>query len=189
MSAGLLESTRFAPSPNEDDSDWKWPDTEGIQTYEGVLIHSARWPKDFDSTGKTIVVIGNGATGVQLLPEIQPGMLRCTLPCKDLLTTAPAAKKLYHVVRTPTWVLPPRIQSWKMTGQAEEAMSKIELDDRENFTQQTIDKFKSDPAYYRGFVKGTEKAVNKNFGIVSDRFPESAQDEVHETHPQNHGRL
>ncbi|KAK2073106.1 hypothetical protein P8C59_007412 [Phyllachora maydis] len=130
-------------------NDWKWPDTEGIQTYEGVLIHSARWPKDFDSTGKTIVVIGNGATGVQLLPEIQP-----------------AAKKLYHVVRTPTWVLPPRIQSWKMTGQAEEAMSKIELDDRENFTQQTIDKFKSDPAYYRGFVKGTEKAVNKNFGII-----------------------
>lgn len=54
-------------------SNWKWPDVEGINTFQGTLIHTARWPKDFDWTGKTVAVVGNGATGIQVLPELQSG--------------------------------------------------------------------------------------------------------------------
>jgi cation diffusion facilitator CzcD-associated flavoprotein CzcO len=54
-------------------SNWKWPDVEGIDTFQGRLIHTAQWPKDFDHAGKTIAVIGNGSSGIQVLPELQKG--------------------------------------------------------------------------------------------------------------------
>lgn len=37
------------------------------------MIHTASWPEGFDSAGKTIAVIGNGSTGIQVLPELQKG--------------------------------------------------------------------------------------------------------------------
>lgn len=49
---------------------------EGLKDYKGTLIHTARWPKDFDHTNKAIAVIGNGATGIQVLPELQNGNFR-----------------------------------------------------------------------------------------------------------------
>ena len=54
-------------------SNWKWPDVEGLDDFQGTLIHTARWPKDFDHTGKTIAVLGNGSSGIQVLPELQKG--------------------------------------------------------------------------------------------------------------------
>lgn len=68
-------------------------------------------------------------------------------------------------------MLPPRILSWKMMGQAGELLKDIEMDEAENFSQATIDKFKSDPAFYRSFVKKLEKEVNSTFPIVSTRLP------------------
>lgn len=54
-------------------SNWTWPDIPHLHDFQGTLIHTARWPKDFDHSGKVVAVIGNGSTGVQLVPEIQPG--------------------------------------------------------------------------------------------------------------------
>ncbi|KAK4043690.1 hypothetical protein C8A01DRAFT_32219 [Parachaetomium inaequale] len=138
-------------------NNWKWPDVEGIDSFQGRLIHTAQWPKDFDHTGKTIAVIGNGSSGIQVLPELQQG-----------------AEKLYHVFRTPTWVVPPRIQAWKVMGQAGEILSKIQMDAQENFSQETIDKFQSDPEFYREFVKKVEVEVNNAFPIVLAQSPVQA---------------
>lgn len=52
-------------------------------------------------------------------------------------------------------------------GSAAEVMSQIEIDKDENFTPQQIEKFKSDPDFYRNFVKAIEKEEGKNFGVVS----------------------
>jgi hypothetical protein len=64
-------------------------------------------------------------------------------------------------------VLPPRIQAWKVMGQAGEILSKIQMDAQENFSQETIDKFQSDPEFYREFVKKVEAEVNNAFPVVS----------------------
>ncbi|KXX78167.1 putative sterigmatocystin biosynthesis monooxygenase stcW [Madurella mycetomatis] len=135
-------------------NNWKWPDVEDLHAFKGTLIHTARWPEGFDHTGKTIAVIGNGSTGIQVLPELQPG-----------------AEKLYHIFRTPTWVLPPRIQAWKAMGQAEEILGKIQMDAKENFSQETLEKFQSDPEFYREFVKKIEVEVNNAFPIVLANSP------------------
>lgn len=46
------------------------PDFDGLDSYEGQLIHPQFWPDDFDASDKRIVVIGSGATAVTLVPAL-----------------------------------------------------------------------------------------------------------------------
>ncbi|KAK8048625.1 flavin-binding protein monooxygenase [Apiospora phragmitis] len=156
-------------------NNWKWPDIEGLQTFGGQLIHTASWPENFDHAGKTVAVIGNGSSGVQLVPTIQPGMPTTRRYTKKglsagLILTAYATldvKKLYHCVRTPTWIIPPRIMTMKvMGGPAKAVLGQIEMDDKENFSQAQIEKFKSQLELYKHFVKAVEKDINGAFPIV-----------------------
>lgn len=39
---------------------WKWPAISGLETYKGILLHTAHWDKTVDLTGKHIGLIGNG---------------------------------------------------------------------------------------------------------------------------------
>lgn len=78
---------------------------------------------------------------------------------------------LYHIIRTPTWVLPPRIKAWEAMGQAGDVLKTIQMDEQENFSQETIAKFQSDPEFYRQFVKKIEVEVNNAFPIVRRPSP------------------
>ncbi|EON96822.1 putative phenylacetone monooxygenase protein [Phaeoacremonium minimum UCRPA7] len=135
-------------------NNWKWPDIEGLHDFNGTLIHSANWPKDFDYANKSVAVIGNGSTGIQIVPAIQPDV-----------------QKLYHSVRTPTWVVPPRIQTMATFGASKDILADIEIDEQENFTPEQIRKFKEDPDFYKKFVKAVEKDVNGNFPIMMKDSP------------------
>ncbi|MGW3183087.1 flavin-containing monooxygenase [Kitasatospora sp. NPDC001119] len=46
------------------------PEFPGAERFEGVRIHPQHWPRDFDHTGKRVVVIGSGATAVTLVPAL-----------------------------------------------------------------------------------------------------------------------
>jgi cation diffusion facilitator CzcD-associated flavoprotein CzcO len=48
----------------------RYPDIEGLGDFTGRVMHSARWDWTYDLEGKRIAVIGNGATAVQIVPEI-----------------------------------------------------------------------------------------------------------------------
>ena len=48
-----------------------FPDIEGLDSFEGESWHSAAWPRDADIAGKKVAVIGNGASCMQVGPEIQ----------------------------------------------------------------------------------------------------------------------
>jgi cation diffusion facilitator CzcD-associated flavoprotein CzcO len=54
-------------------SNWKWPQIPGLQDFKGELIHSANWPEKYEYSGKKVAVIGNGSSGVQIVPALQPG--------------------------------------------------------------------------------------------------------------------
>lgn len=66
---------------------WKLPDYPGIEEYRGHLRHSSNWDPSFDPTGKTVAVIGNGASGIQVVPELQK-----------------VVKHLDHYARSRTWI-------------------------------------------------------------------------------------
>ncbi|KGR75173.1 flavin-containing monooxygenase [Ureibacillus sinduriensis] len=64
------------------------PPFEGTETFKGEQYHTGRWPHEkVDFTGKRVVIIGNGSSGVQAMPEI-----------------AKEAKELTLLMRTPHYV-------------------------------------------------------------------------------------
>ncbi|KAK2603294.1 hypothetical protein N8I77_009760 [Diaporthe amygdali] len=129
-------------------NNWKWPDIPGLHDFTGPILHSANWDKTFDWTGKRVAVIGNGSSGVQIVPAIQQ-----------------RARELVHFIRGPTWIVPPRVQVLS-ASKAKHIMEQIELDEDERFTSGQIERFKSDPELYKLFVKAIEEQVNSNFSIV-----------------------
>ncbi|WP_290705844.1 flavin-containing monooxygenase [Gordonia sp. UBA5067] len=46
------------------------PDIDGIESFGGAIVHSARWDHDYDYAGKRIAVIGTGASAIQIVPEV-----------------------------------------------------------------------------------------------------------------------
>jgi 4-hydroxyacetophenone monooxygenase len=48
----------------------KMPTFPGMDSFEGLSFHSARWPDDLDITGSRFALVGAGATGFQIAPTI-----------------------------------------------------------------------------------------------------------------------
>jgi len=48
------------------------PNIDGIESFAGQTMHTARWDSSVDLKGKRIAVIGTGASAVQMIPEIVP---------------------------------------------------------------------------------------------------------------------
>lgn len=73
-------------------SDPNFPKIPGLDRFRGEWYHTSLWPKeDVDFTGKRIAVIGTGATGVQVIPEV-----------------ARTAEHLTVFQRTANWAVPLR---------------------------------------------------------------------------------
>lgn len=144
----VICSLLFDFVPADTTSKWKWPDIEGLHSFQGDLIHSAQWPENYDYKDRVVAVIGNGASGIQIVPAMQPD-----------------AKKLVHIVRTPVWIIPPHIKSFSL-GEAGQIIRDVGLDKDEKFPPDQIARFQRDPAFYRRFVKDIEKAVNDLFPMV-----------------------
>jgi cation diffusion facilitator CzcD-associated flavoprotein CzcO len=65
------------------------PNIPGLESFDGPVMHTARWNTAFDAKGKRIAVIGNAASGVQVIPQL-----------------AKQAEHVYVFQRTPNWVFP-----------------------------------------------------------------------------------
>jgi 4-hydroxyacetophenone monooxygenase len=46
------------------------PDVAGAETFKGDSFHSSRVPLDYDFKGKRVAVVGTGASGYQMIPEM-----------------------------------------------------------------------------------------------------------------------
>jgi 4-hydroxyacetophenone monooxygenase len=55
------------------------PQIEGIETFRGTAVHTARWTDDIDVRGKRVALIGTGASGMQVGPTIAPDVERLTI--------------------------------------------------------------------------------------------------------------
>jgi cation diffusion facilitator CzcD-associated flavoprotein CzcO len=63
------------------------PEFKGIEEFKGQVVHPQKWTDDIDYTGKTVVIIGSGATAVTLLPSMTD-----------------KAKHVTMLQRSPSWV-------------------------------------------------------------------------------------
>ncbi|MEU6264962.1 flavin-containing monooxygenase [Saccharopolyspora shandongensis] len=55
------------------------PRIEGLDTFEGPVVHSAEWDHDLDFTGKRVAVIGTGASALQFAPAVARDAAQVTI--------------------------------------------------------------------------------------------------------------
>ncbi len=67
----------------------RFPDIDGLDDFQGELVHSAMWPSDLECSGKRVAVIGSGASAFQIVPEMTK-----------------VAKHLTVFQRSPVWMFP-----------------------------------------------------------------------------------
>jgi len=67
----------------------KLPEIEGLIDFGGTLMHTAQWDHGIELAGKKVAVIGTGASGVQVVPEL-----------------AKTAERVTVFQRTPPWMVP-----------------------------------------------------------------------------------
>ncbi len=89
LEGGEEITARFVVAAQGALSQPQWPDIEGLDSFAGVLMHSARWDHSQSLEGKRVAVIGTGCSAVQIVPTI-----------------APAVEHLTVFQRTPIWCLP-----------------------------------------------------------------------------------
>ena len=66
-----------------------WPNVPGLESFKGPKLHSADWDESVSLDNKDVILIGSGASSVQILPAIRP-----------------VIKSAKVFVRTPRWTLP-----------------------------------------------------------------------------------
>jgi len=70
----------------------KLPDIQGIQAFNGVVFHTARWPADLDLSDKRVGIIGTGATAMQIVPAIADSVQSLTIFQRSKQWAAPFEK-------------------------------------------------------------------------------------------------
>jgi len=55
------------------------PDWPGMKDFAGHIVHPQQWPKDFDLSGRRVVVIGSGATAATLVPSLAGNCAHVTM--------------------------------------------------------------------------------------------------------------
>ena len=56
-----------------------WPRIEGLKDFKGPMFHTAEWRDDAALEGKRVAIIGNGASCMQIGPEIQHKVAALTI--------------------------------------------------------------------------------------------------------------
>jgi cation diffusion facilitator CzcD-associated flavoprotein CzcO len=55
------------------------PQFEGIEDFQGTVVHPQHWPEGLDYAGKRVIVIGSGATAMTLVPAMAENGARVTM--------------------------------------------------------------------------------------------------------------
>ncbi|KAJ5729799.1 uncharacterized protein N7483_004307 [Penicillium malachiteum] len=112
-------------------NNWKWPKIPGLHDFKGKVMHSATWDTQYDYTNQRIAVIGNGSSGIQIVPGILPKVAH-----------------IDHYMRNRTWIAP---------GFARGELDRRGIDaENYSFTAEEIETFKNDSEAYQKFRKDTE---------------------------------
>ena len=77
------------------------PDFPGMADFKGRMVHPQQWPADLDHAGKSVVVIGSGATAVTLVPEMAKTAAHVTMLQRSptYVVSRPAEDKLANTLR------------------------------------------------------------------------------------------
>ncbi|KAF7589129.1 hypothetical protein BBP40_004734 [Aspergillus hancockii] len=74
----------------------------GIESFKGSVIHPQFWPKDLDHAGKSVAIIGSGATAITLLPAMAEKATHVTMLQRSptYIASVPREDKVENAIRT-----------------------------------------------------------------------------------------
>jgi cation diffusion facilitator CzcD-associated flavoprotein CzcO len=119
-----------------------YPDLQGLEDFQGTVLHTARWDPQVDLRNKHVAVIGNGASGQQILPNILPEVAH-----------------IDHYVRSKTYVSPTFRQGLLEASQ--------EIPGGHIYSEEGKRSFRDDPKAYLAYRKDLDKT---HYGGVNNRF-------------------
>jgi cation diffusion facilitator CzcD-associated flavoprotein CzcO len=123
---------------------WKWPDIPGLKDFKGELVHSANW-RDIDLAVKKVGLIGNGSTGVQILPQLQS-----------------KAGSVHTYIRSPTWIIPNFLGDHTPEGK------------NFVYTEEQKQRWREHPEELKELRKTLEHAFNQSFPLFIKDSPYQA---------------
>lgn len=122
---------------------WSWPNIPGLGDFEGHKTHSAFWDHSYEYTGKRIAVIGNGSSGIQILPQISK------LP----------GTRVTSFQRGPTWVVS-RMDPGRLLGKADAG-------NNPEYSTEEKRRFRLDAKYHNAYRRQLIHRTNQAFRMVS----------------------
>lgn len=126
----LINATGFV-------NNWKWPTIPSREKFRGEMVHTAAWDSRVDWTNKRVAIIGNGSSGVQVLPTILN-----------------KARKVTMFMRSPTWITTGFAQAYAGPGG-----TNVE------FSEEQKARWAADPEAYLTYRKAVEREINAHFGV------------------------
>jgi cation diffusion facilitator CzcD-associated flavoprotein CzcO len=136
---------------NSSCSNPSWPKIPGLQDFKGHVTHSAQWDHSYDYSNKRIAVIGNGSSGIQIVPK---------------MTELPGTT-VRNFIRGPAWVyyrVPPSKHLGRDTDEANPA-----------YLEEEKERFR-DPAKHMEYRKAIIHRTNKAFRLVSAEHASTLKD-------------
>ncbi|KAJ5951521.1 uncharacterized protein N7479_009934 [Penicillium vulpinum] len=131
-------------------NNWKWPSIPGLHDFSGKMMHTANWDNSVDWKDKTIAVIGNGSSGIQIIPELQP-----------------TAKHLTCFMRSSTWIAPPlgevKIGHDEKGNQPDDAKSAPT--GQYHYTEEEKKRFRDDPEFLLQYRQSLDSKANLFFDV------------------------
>lgn len=121
-----------------------FPDIEGLDKFAGKVLHTSKWDNSVELKNKRVAVIGNGASGQQILPNILPQVAHVD-----------------HYVRSKTYVSP--------TFRRGQLEASADHPGAHTYTEEEKQRFHEDPAAYLSYRKELDKG---HYGALNNRFAE-----------------
>ncbi|RAO68983.1 uncharacterized protein BHQ10_004995 [Talaromyces amestolkiae] len=134
-------------------NNWKWPEIEGLELFEGKLLHSANWDTTWDYEGKTVALLGCGSSAIQILPHLQRKCLR-----------------VHNFIRGGTWISQPFGSTF-----TENILTNSTEPGNYSYTNEELQRFESDTDYYQTFRREIESFINKDFPCLFPGTPEEIE--------------
>lgn len=116
-------------------NNFQWPSIPGLNKFKGRVVHTARWPEDYQKEQwqkDRVAVIGSGASSIQTVPTMQPHV-----------------KHMDIFVRTGVWF----VQIANNFGQNKE------------YSEEERNTFRNDPRKLLAHAKDIEGQVNGLWGM------------------------
>ncbi|CAI7612505.1 unnamed protein product [Penicillium manginii] len=147
-------------------NNWKWPEIPGLDEFKGKLLHSASWDEGYDYSNQRVAVIGNGSSGIQIVPGILPKVTH-----------------IDHYMRSRTWVSPTFAREYiEKHGNGNDNCEfgtllnrwmKIKANKwlKVTFSPEDIEEFKNNHEAYQKFRKGVELELQSIHGATLNGHP------------------